>query len=191
MKSFARLAATTCLAIACLTPSLHAADPVADPAAGFVDFGKFTPPTGGGQFVEVNIKSSLIGLAARLAESAEPDVADLLRKLHAIRVNVIGVDDANRAELGERLARIRTELDAKGWERIVTVQEKNQEVGVYLRQRGEEAIEGVVVTVLEPNKEAVLVNVVGDIRPEKIAELGERFGIDPLKKLGAATRKKS
>ncbi len=187
MKQFARLASTAVVAIACITPQLFAADP----AAGFVDFGRFTPPSGGGQFVEVNIKSSLIGLAARLAESAEPEVADLLRKLHSIRVNVIGVDDANRAELEERLARIGAELDSKGWERIVTVREKKQEIGIYLRQRGEEAIEGVVVTVLEPDKEAILVNVVGDIRPEKLAELGEKFGIDPLKKLGAVAGKKS
>lgn len=187
MRTFARFVSSTALALtlATVTTPLLAADP----SDGFVDFGKFTPPSGGGQFVEVNIKSSLIGLAARLAENAEPEVASLLRGLHAVRVNVIGLDDTNRAELGERLIRIRTELESKGWERIVTVQEKGQEVGVYLKQRGEEAIEGVVVTVLEANKEAVLVNVVGDIRPEKLAVIGEKFGIEPLKKIGVATKK--
>jgi len=187
MRTFARIVSSAALALTCITTQALAVDP----SAGFVDFGKFTPPSGGGQFVEVNIKSPLIGLAVRLTEKAEPEVADLLRGLHSVRVNVIGVDDANRAELGERLAAIRTELESKGWERIVTVQEKGQEVGVYLKQRGEESIEGVVVTVLEANKEAVLVNVVGDIRPEKIALLGEKFGIEPLKKVGEVTKKKS
>jgi hypothetical protein len=187
MRTLTRLVSTTALALTCLSTQVFAADP----SAGFVDFGKFTPPTGGGQFVEINVKSPLIGIAVRLTEKAEPEVADLLRGLESVRVNVIGVDDANRTELGERLIKIRTELESKGWERIVTVQEKGQEVGVYLKQRGSEAIEGVVVTVLESNKEAVLVNVVGDIRPEKLALLGEKLGIDPLKKVGEATKKKS
>lgn len=185
MKTLARFTSGSLLAFACLANPLYADVP----ASGLVDFGKFTPPSGGGQFVEINVKSGLIGLAARLTEKAEPDVAGLLRGLQSVRVNVIGIDDANRAELGERLAKIRSELDAKGWERIVTVQEKSQEVGVYLKQRGEEAIEGVVVTVVEANKEAVLVNVVGDIRPEQLATVGEKLGIEPLKKVAGVTKK--
>jgi len=185
MNAFNRFSLTSVLALACLTSTLRAEDPV----AGYVDFGKFTPPSGGGQFVEVNIKSSLINIAARLAEKQEPEVASFLRGIQAVRVNVIGLDDANRAELSERLTKIRSDLDSKGWEKIVTVQEKSQEVGIYIKQRGEEAVEGVVVTVLEGNKEAILVNVVGDIRPEKLALLGEKFGIDPLKKIGEKTKK--
>lgn len=159
--------------------------------AGFIDFGKFTPPSGGGQFVEVNIKTHLLSLAAKLSEKSEPEVADLLRNLKAIRVNVIGLNDANRAEMSERLQGIRTELDGRGWERIVTVQEKGQDVGVYLKHRADEAIEGVVVTVIEGGKEAVFVNVVGDINPEKLSVLGERLGIDPLKKLGGKHARKA
>jgi hypothetical protein len=55
--------------------------------------------------------------------------------------------------------------------------------------RGSEAIEGVAVTVLQGNSEAVLVNVVGDIKPEQLATLGERFDIEPLKKIGTTVKK--
>ncbi len=85
---------------------------------------------------------------------------------------------------------MRTELETKGWDRVVTVQEKQQDVGVYLKQGKTDAIEGIVVTVIDGDKEAVFVNVVGDIRPEKIAVLGERLNIDPLKKAGAAISRK-
>lgn len=188
MKSSLRslVGATVLASSLVLSPFLRAED--APP--GFYDFGKFTAAEGG-QLVEVNIRSTLIGLAAKFAERAEPQVADLLRSLKSVRVNVVGVDDKNRSELAERISKARADLDAKGWEQVVRVEEKKESVGVYLKQRGEEAIEGLVVMVVDGDKEAVFVNVVGDLRPEKLALIGERLGIEPLKKAGeaAATKK--
>ena len=155
-----------------------------DLGSGYVDLGKFSPPDDGGEFIEVKINSGLINIAARLTEQAEPEVAKLLRGIQMVRVNVIGLSENNSAEIIKRVKEIRHELDGEGWEKIVTVQEKKNDIGVYLKLRGEEAVEGVVVTVIDGNSEAILVNVVGDIRPEQIAMLGERLGIDPLKKLG-------
>jgi predicted RNA-binding protein with RPS1 domain len=179
------LATLTAAALA-LTPIRMQAE---DETPGWVDFGKLTAPGNGGQFVEVNLKGQLLSLAARITEKHEPEVSDLLRNLKAIRVNVVGIDDVNRAELGTRMTQVRTELESKGWERIVTVLEKGQDVGVYLKQRGSEAIEGVVVTVIENGKQAVFVNVVGDIRPEKLALLAEHFDIEPLKKVTGRAKK--
>jgi hypothetical protein len=56
-------------------------------------------------------------------------------------------------------------------------------VRVYVKMRDTEAVEGIVVSVLSGKREAVLVNIVGDIRPEKLAMIGERFDIEPLKKI--------
>jgi hypothetical protein len=173
-----------------LVPFLVTAASCADaPASGFVDFGKFAAPSSGGEFVEVNVKSNLISMVARLAKASEPEVADVLKGLHAVRVNVIGLDDKNRAEVQERIAKVRAELEAKGWERVVTAQKKGDDVGVFVKTRADEAVEGVVVTVLQGDREAVLVNVVGDIQPEKLAVIGERFDIEPLKKVGAKVKK--
>ena len=158
--------------------------------AGYVDFGKLAAPASGGEFVEVRISSNLIGMAARLVEKSEPEVGEVIRGLKLIRVNVIGLTDENRAEMQKRVKAIRDELDDQKWERIVTAQQKDEDVGVYLKMRGEEAVEGVVVTVLSGNKEAVLVNIVGNIQPDKIAMIGERFDIDPLKELGEKLPKK-
>ncbi len=157
---------------------------IADTApAGAIDFGKLTPAADGGQFVEVNIKGNLLNMAARLAAKEEPEIADLLKGIQSIRVNVVGLDDGNRAETQARIKAVRSELDVKGWERVVAVSEKDQDVGIYLKTRGQDAVEGLVVTVIENGKQAVLVNIVGDIRPEKLADLGEKLGIEPLKNL--------
>jgi len=175
-----------CAALAAVLNLGLRADP---PAPGYVDFGKFTPPQAGGEFVEVHIKNNLISMVARLAQKEEPEVADLLRGLQLVRVNVIGLDDKNRAEVLERVEKVRAELETKGWERIVTAQQKEEDVRVYVKTRGEEAVEGLAVMIVEGNRHAVLVNIVGDIKPEKLATVGERLKLEPLKKAGEALRK--
>jgi hypothetical protein len=174
----------TVAALIALGPAtLHAASP-----AGFVDFGKLGPASSGGEFVEVNLGSNLISMVAGIAKKAEPAVADLLAGLKSIRVNVIGLSEGNRSEMQDKMKAIRAQLDTEGWERIVTAQQKKEDVGVYLKTRGQEAVEGVVVTVLDGRKQAVFINIVGDLRPDKLGVIGERFNIEPLKKLGGAVQ---
>jgi len=182
MKRLIRYALRSAALAALINVGLQA-DP---PAAGYVDFGKLTPPQAGGEFVEVHIKNNLLSMVARLTQKEEPEVADLLRGLQLVHVNVIGLDDQNRAEVLGRVEKVRAELEAKGWERIVIAQEKDQDVRVYVKTRGAEAVEGLAITVLDGKHEAVLVNIVGDIKPEKLATLGERLKIEPLKKAGEA-----
>ncbi len=160
------------------------------PDPGYIDFGKLAPSKAGGEFVEVQISSNLINMAARLAEKLEPQITDALKGLRGVRVNVIGLNDDNRAEIEQRIQAIRDDLEARKWDRVVTAQQHDQDVRVYIKTRGAEAVEGLVVTVVDGNHQAVLVNVLGDIRPEKLALIGERFNIEPLKKLGQSLESK-
>jgi hypothetical protein len=158
-------------------------------ASGRVDFGKFTAPGKGGEFVEIQVKSNLLSLAAQLVEKEQPDAAKLLRSVELVRVNVVGLTDENREEMQKRVEKIRRDLDSHGWERNVNVQgKKGEDVGVYTSTRGGEALAGVAITVIDP-KNVVLVNVVGEIRPEQIAALGESLNIKPLKEIGSAIKK--
>jgi hypothetical protein len=149
---------------------------------GVVDFGKFSP-SAGAEFVEVNVNSNLITMILNVAKQSEPGIVEVLKGLKGVRVNVMGLTDENRDEIQKRVASIRKELDTKGWERVVTAMKEGNDVGVFMRTRGSQAVEGIVVTVLEGNKHAVLVNVVGDIQPEKLSMIGELFNIEPLKQL--------
>ena len=157
---------------------------------GSVNFGKFTPPARGGEFVEVNVTSNLLAMVTRLAKNSEPAVADLLRGLTSIRVNVISLDDTNRTEVLERIKSIRDGLDHQSWTRLVTVQEPGQEVVVQVCTRGDQSVLGVAVTVVADQKQAVFVNLVGDVQIDKLPAIGERFNIEPLKKLGLQAAKK-
>ncbi len=156
---------------------------------GQVDFGSFSPSASGGEFVEVNVTSSLIAMAARFIEKDEPEVAKVLKGLQLVHVNVIGVNEENRGDLESKAQKIRKQLDSNGWERIVVAQQQDQNVGVYLKTQNKETVQGIVVTVMDGGKQAVFVNVVGDIRPEQLSMVGERLHIEPLKNIGHATDK--
>lgn len=168
----------TAAALASLCLVVHAESP------GLVDFGKFTPPGKGSEFVEVQVRSNLLNFAAQLVEKEQPEAARLLRNVQLVRVNVVGLTEDNREQMQERVQKIRQELENRGWERNVNVQGKDgEDVGIYTQTRGGEALAGIAVTVIDP-KNVVLVNVVGDIRPEQITALGESLNIKPLKELG-------
>lgn len=149
---------------------------------GQVDFGSFTRAPGC-DFIEVNVPPSLIALAAKFVEREEPEVAKLLNGLKLVRVNVVGLNEGNKQSVEDRVEKIRTTLAGSGWERLVTAQAHGQDVGVHMKMDEKSAVQGVAVTVLEQGKQAVFINVVGDIKPEQLTTLGERFNIDPLKEL--------
>jgi len=157
--------------------------------SGEVDFGKFTAPGKGAEFVEVQVKSNLLSLAAQLLDKEQPEAAKLIRSVRLIRVNVVGLTDENRDAMKKRVEKIRSNLEEKGWERNVNVQGKDgEDVGVYTKTRGGEALAGVAVTVMD-SENVVLVNVVGDITPAQVASLGESLNIKPLKKVGDAIKR--
>eukprot|EP01035_Chromulina_nebulosa_P034592 gene34592-46427_t len=150
---------------------------------GYIDLGRFTPAAQG-QFVEVNISTALIKFAARLAKAQESEVAQVLGSLKSVRVNVVGLDDANRRENLALLEAARRKLDSSGWAKVVTVREpKGDNVDVHVLQKNDDVIEGLVVTVIDRKGEAVFVNIVGSISADQIGLIAEKFQIEPLRKL--------
>jgi len=180
MKCLKRFAIITTLALATGSPVW------AEEFAGQVDFGTFTPSKDGGEFVEVNVPGTLIMLASKLVEKQEPDMAKLLNGLKAVHVNVIGLGDDNRAEIQKRAQKIRKDLAGKGWERIVAAQQNNQDVGIYLKVSDKGEVQGLVAVVLDGEQHAVFVNIVGEIKPEQVAMIGEKLHLDPLKEIKPA-----
>jgi len=108
MKNFFR----PLLGAALLSLSTGTAFGADQPLPGYVDFGKFTP-TAGGEFVEVNVNNNLICMAAKFVEKQQPDVAKMLRGIQRVRVNVIGLNDQNRADLQKRVQTIREPSTSK------------------------------------------------------------------------------
>ena len=172
------------LAAATLSLALTTFAHAAETEAGAIDIGQLIP-SAKGEFVEVNLSSAMLKFAARIAARQEPEAAELLRNLKSIRVNVVGLDDSNRAATVDQIEGVRRKLEGQGWTKMVTVRERNggDNVDVHVKQRGEEAIDGLVVTVLDRKGEAVFVNIVGNINADQIAQLADKFDIEPLRKV--------
>ncbi len=185
MKSALR---STLLAAACavglaLTATTRAAE------AGEIDFGPALEGLSSKQCVDINLPKALLDFAAVIAKTQEPDAAALIKDLKEVRVHVRTIYEKNRGELTSRVNKIRHDLVARGWHRAVNVQDNGDDVAVMVKVGPKSAIEGLAVTVLGKNNEAVFVNIVGNIDPSRIAALGEKYGIDPLKEIRCAPEK--
>ena len=160
----------------------------ADAQPSYLDFSDILPAPSG-QFVEVDLDEGLLGLAAKFADGQEKEAAQVLRGLKSVHVRVISLDDRNRSKVLERVTGARSSLARDGWKRLAVAKDGNgQDVAVFARVKGDEAIQGLAVTVIDGDREAVIVNVVGEIRPDQISALGARFGVEPLKNLNVAAK---
>jgi len=78
---------------------------------------------------------------------------------------------------------VRTQLRSPAWGRLVGVRSKSgSNVDVYFKDGGNGRLGGIVVIAAEP-KELTIVNIIGTLDPDKLAELGGQFGIPRLEKL--------
>ena len=186
MKSLRSLLVVSGLSLALSTAAF-----AAENEAGYIDIGQLMP-SAKGQFVEVNLSTAMLKFAARIVAREEPETAELIRGLKSIRVNVVGLDDSNRAATIEQIESVRRKLERQGWTKLVTVREKNggDNVDVHVMQRGEDTIDGLVVTVIDQKGEAVFVNIVGNINPDQIAKIADKFDIEPLRNMHLRTEGK-
>ncbi len=172
------------LAAATLSLVLTTVTSASEIETGAIDIGQLMPAAKG-HFVEINLSPAMLKFAARIAARQEPETAGLIRNLKSIRVNVVGLDDSDRSATIEKIEGVRRKLETQGWTKMVTVREKNDgdNVDIHVMQRGEEAIDGLVVTVLDKKGEAVFVNIVGNINADQIAQIADKFDLEPLRKV--------
>ena len=130
--------------------------------------------------VEVNIEGKLLDLARRvMAKSKDPNaqkVGEAIKDLKGIYVRVYNFENENEYNLAD-VEEIRAQLNAPGWERLANVRSKknNQKVDVFTMFTGD-VMSGVAVVVSE-SKSIAVVNIIGPIDIELLAELGGKLNI--------------
>lgn len=132
------------------------------------------------QSVDVSIDERLIKMAAKVLPNSgdEAQVKKLINGLKGIYVKRFEFEAENQYTVAD-LETIRTQLRAPGWMRMVNVVSKKEgNIEVYLMTLGEQ-ISGLAV-LHSDTKELTLVNIVGPIDLEKLAQLEGQLGVPDL-----------
>ncbi|MDQ3800051.1 MAG: DUF4252 domain-containing protein [Acidobacteriota bacterium] len=133
--------------------------------------------------VEVNIEGKLLDMAKRvLNKSNDPNarkVGQAIVGLRGIYVRVFNFANENEYNVAD-VDEIRAQLQAPGWERLVNVRSKrnNQKIDVFTMFQGD-AMSGVAVVVSE-SKSIALINVIGPIDIDALAEMSGKMNIPKI-----------
>lgn len=163
----------------CLT-TLLLSTPAYAFAKGQIDFADLSAHYGEPK-VEVNLSSGLMKLIGGFANAEDPEVGDILSKLEFIKVRVYNLNGKTE-KASSTVDAVSSELRADNWETLVTVNdnEENQKVRIFSKST-KNVIDGVVVMVVSPEKgagEAVFINIVGEIDPDKISKVTQSLDIN-------------
>lgn len=133
--------------------------------------------------VEVNIEGKLLDLAKRvLVKVNDPEskqVGQAISGLKGIYVRVFNFENENEYNIAD-VEEIRSQLQSPGWSRLANVRSKknNQKVDVYTMFTGD-TMSGVAVVISE-SKSVALVNVIGPIDIDLLAELSGKMNIPKI-----------
>ena len=127
--------------------------------------------------VEVNVEGGLMKLVAAASRSEDPELADLLLRLSGVYVRGYVLEPNSLNDFDKRASRMGERLIDDGWVVVVRFREVDEGVHMYVRMSGDN-VDGMVVMSVEPGQQqAMFVNIVGDIDPEQIGRIGQKFRI--------------
>lgn len=173
MKNLKRLLSLSFLSLL-LSAQSHAI------AQGQIDFADLSSHYGEPK-VEINLSAGLMKIVGSFADSEDPEIGNILSNLESIKVRVYDLN-GELEKANSTVERVSRDLKTDDWETLVTVNnnEENQKVRIFSKST-RDVIDGVVVMVVSPEKEggeAVFINIVGEIDPEKIGKVAESLDIN-------------
>lgn len=133
--------------------------------------------------VEVNIDGKLLDLAKRVMvkvnDKDAKKVGQAISGLKGIYVRVFNFERENEYNIAD-VEEIRAQLQAPGWERLANVRSKknNQKIDVYTMFSGD-VMSGVAILISE-SKSVALVNVIGPIDLDLLAEMSGKLNIPKI-----------
>lgn len=133
--------------------------------------------------VEVTMDGPMLKWASKFLSAEDPEekkAAELVKNLKGIYVRSYEFSDEGAYSAAE-VDVLRSNFRSPEWSRVVGVRSEHdgENVDVFFRLENEE-MAGIVVIAAEP-KELTVVNIVGPLKVDQLADLGGEFGIPKLK----------
>jgi Domain of unknown function (DUF4252) len=113
---------------------------------------------------------------ARVVTKGDPELSPMLRNVKAVRVYTYKVNgDARRVRA--RMDRVRDRLLDDQWQQIVAVREDGELTSAFVKMEGHDRLRGLAV-IVQDSDELVLVNVIGNLKPENFSAVMSALDID-------------
>ncbi len=126
------------------------------------------------QTMSLSIGPSLLRFAAANIDD-DPEAEAMMRGLEGVRVKIYDITgDGER--VAHRIDNMSQKLQAQGWEPIISIREPGERTVMLMKVKGE-MILGLTVINCDAD-EAVIVNVMGELRPEMFAEAMVALEVD-------------
>ena len=150
---------------------------------GYVDFGTLAIFGHKEADVEVLLEETLLKAVGEM--SGDPELKQMMAKLKQIRVQTYAIEPDKLEAIEKRTAEVAQKLESQGWAPMVKVVKPRagERTYVYMKMLGS-VIQGMVVMNVDPENEASFVNLVGEIDPQEIGRISQRFhltGMDSVK----------
>lgn len=127
------------------------------------------------QVMTLSIGPALLRFAASHVDD-DPEVRALLKGLDGVRIRIYEIDgDASR--VATRIGSMSKQLQKDGWEPVLSIREGDEATHMLLRVVNEQ-ICGMTVLVSDGDSEAVVINLMGEIRPEQFGEVMMALDVD-------------
>ncbi|HVF17811.1 MAG TPA: DUF4252 domain-containing protein [Steroidobacteraceae bacterium] len=132
--------------------------------------------------VTITLDTALLGMAAKFLDPNNPEDAaakEVLSGLQGIYVKSYTFDDDFVYPKAD-VDRVRKQLSAPGWSRLVEVRSRKEQadVDIYISVIGNKAL-GLAIIATEP-REFTIVNIVGSVDLDKLHKLEGKFGVPKL-----------
>jgi hypothetical protein len=125
--------------------------------------------------INLSFGRTLLRFAARQMDD-EPETRELLRSLDGVRIRIYEIDgDPGRVAQG--IIRMSGHLQEDGWEPVLLVGDQEEEIHMLMRMNNDH-ISGLTVLVSDGESEAVIFNLMGEIRPEQFGDVMVALNVD-------------
>jgi hypothetical protein len=134
--------------------------------------------------VDLSLNSSMLQFAGKFLDGKNPDEVKVKKLIGGIAgIYIKSFDFKNEgAYLPADLEKVRSQLKAPEWSRIVGVKnsEEGENIEVWVRNENGK-VSGVAILASEP-RQLTVANLVGNIDLDSLADLGGHFGLPKMKK---------
>lgn len=141
---------------------------------GYVDFGALSELYGEPS-VEIAVGQSLLNMVSAFSASEEPETAELFKRLKGVRIHVFETAGLVEGAV-DHVKAVSSRLSAQGWEQVVTVNSKEEQVRIFMKLNGD-MVEGITVMAID-EEESAFINVIGSLSPAELEKVMDNFDID-------------